>query len=549
MPKASRRPECPFVVVHAVSAAGAGSVDATGRPSADRPTEAEARAVCPLRRHCSRPSLGARAGLVVGWRAVAAPGVLVVSDRFDITLDAVSRVAWGGVRLAVAEEALERMDRCAAAFDALVASRVRADPRALIYGVTSAPGDRAMVALDPEAQASRPARLWTAMSYGEPLPARVTRAIVLARLANFVGGHAAVRSQVASAVADMLNGGPLPAVPAQSNGGAGEVLPLGTLFYELSGRVDLLAKERMALINGSPCAAALIADTALAGRARLVVAERVFALVADITDAPQEHYAADLEELWGDEQEAAALRSLRSLLGERPHVAQSHQASVSLRILPRVLGASRRAQSSAENAAEVSLSSVTDNPVFLPPSEHHPDGEVYSTGGFHNAQAAPAIDAVAFAHADLCQLSQRLSDHLFQHPKVAPLVGGDEWSVKPLHMAINGWAEEARAAAQPTLLSLGAFGQNDVPELAFLAWRKAAAVAQCLDGALAGLAVLTSQALYRQGREAPRALRGFIGHVRSIVPPVKEPRPIGSECQHLHERLTRTAIGEQPPIT
>jgi histidine ammonia-lyase len=429
-----------------------------------------------------------------------------------------------------------------------VASRLRADPQALIYGVTSAPGDRATVALGPEAQASRPSRLWTAMSYGDPLPGRVTRAIALTRLSNFLGGHAAVRSHVAVAVADLLNGGRLPVVPVQSNGGAGEILALGTLFYELSDGVELLAKERMALINGSPCAAALIADTALAGRARLAVAEQVFALVADITDTPQEHYASDLEELWGDAHETASLRSLRRLLGDRSDAQQSHQASVSLRILPRVLGASRRAQALAENAASVSLSSVTDNPVFLPPSERHPDGAVYATGGYHNAQAAPAIDALAFAHADLCQLSQRLSDHLFQHPKAAPLVGADEWSVKPLHMAINGWAEEARVVAQPTLLSLGAFGQNDVPELAFLAWRKAASVAQCLDGALAGLAVLASQALYGLGRAAPEPMRGLIERVRAIVPPVQQPRPLGSECQRLYEQLTRAATGQEAPI-
>ncbi len=70
---------------------------------------------------------------------------------------------------------------------------------------------------------------------------------------------------------EMLNDGRLPVVPSQSNGGSGEILPLGTLFYDLSGRLDLSPKERMALINGSPCAAALMADTALAGRARLAV--------------------------------------------------------------------------------------------------------------------------------------------------------------------------------------------------------------------------------------------------------------------------------------
>jgi histidine ammonia-lyase len=479
---------------------------------------------------------------------VSGPGGVVVGDRFDITVEAVSRVAWRGEPVSLAEAALRRMDDCAAAFDALVQARVRADPEALIYGVTSAPGDGARAVLDAEAQARRPTRLWTAMSYGEPLPERVTRAILLARLANFVGGHAAVRSRVAVAVVGMLNGGPLPVVPAQSNGGSGEVLPLGTLFYDLSGRLELTAKERMALINGSPCAAALIADAALASRARLVIAEQVFALVAEITGAPREHYAPDLDELWGDEHETGALQSLRDLLGRASSARQVHQAAVSLRILPRVIGSARRAQANAERAADVSLSSVTDNPVFLPPDERHPAGAVHSTGGYHNAQAAPAIDAVAFAHADLCQLSQRLSDHLFQHPETAPHVG-DEWSVKPLHMAINGWAEEARSIVAPTLLSLGAFGQNDVPELAFLAWRKAAAAARCLDGALAGLAVLASQVLYKQGRDAPEALHTLVHNVRAIVPPVEEPRALGAECQHLYERLTQGATGQEVPLT
>ena len=473
---------------------------------------------------------------------------LVLTDRFDVTLDAVRRVAWNGESVVLAEAARRRMDDCVAAFDALVAERVRADPQALIYGVTSAPGDRAATRLDPSAQARRPTRLWTAMSYGEPLPARVTRAIVLARLANFLGGHAAVRSQVAAAVLGMLGDEALPALPAQSNGGSGEILPLGTLFYDLSARVELSAKEQLALINGSPCAAALIADAALAGRSRLVVAERVFALVAFITGAPAEHYAVELEGLWGDRHETAALGSLRALLDSPSSTAQSHQASVSLRILPRVLGALRRAQSQAEDAARVSLSSVTDNPVFLPPDEHPPAGAIYSTGGYHNAQAAPAIDALASAHADLCQLSQRLSDHLFQHPATASQVGGDEWSVKPLHMAVNGWAEEARATVAPTLLSLGAFGQNDVPELAFLAWRKAAAAARCLDGALAGLAVLASQALYVQKRDPPNALRSLVDRVRAIVPPVDQPRPLGGECQALLEQLTRSATGLEDPF-
>jgi len=439
----------------------------------------------------------------------------------------------------IAPEALALMDRCHASFEALVADRVSAEPGALIYGVTSAPGDSATSALGQEGIATRPTQLWTAMSFGERLPDRVVRAILVARLANLLEGHAAVRSETAKAVAAVLDHDPLPAVPAHGNGGSGEILALGSLFFGLSTEVSLTAKERMALINGSPCSAALVADVALAGRRRIELAEMVFALVADAAGTPDEHYAPELEQLWGDEHEAAALQALRQLLSGSDRVRQNHQAAVSLRILPRVLGATRRAQAEAERAATVSLSSVTDNPVYLPPDPHRPLGAIYSTGGYHNAQAVPAMDGLAFAQADLCQLAQRLTDHLFQQPVTAPLIARDEWTIKPLHMVQNGWAEEARALAQPTLLSLGGFGQNDVPALGFLSWQKATAIGSCLDAALAVITAVASQVLHISGRQPPPGLRSFVTQIRDAFPPVQQPRPLGPDCDKLAELLAQ----------
>src|SRR5262249_58310999 len=83
----------------------------------------------------------------------------------------------------------------------------------------------------------------------------------------------------------------------EGSGGAGEIVALGRLFYELSGQLDLKPKERMALINGSPCAAALVADVALQGRARLALAERVLALAVEAARAPLEAYSEDLDDL------------------------------------------------------------------------------------------------------------------------------------------------------------------------------------------------------------------------------------------------------------
>src|SRR4051812_49412225 len=344
---------------------------------------------------------------------------LRLATRADLSLDAVRRVAWDGDGVELAEAAVERIDACHAAFAAFVAARLAEDPGALIYGTTTAPGDGAAVALTPEAQARRPTRLWTAHSFGEPLPERVVRAIVLARLANVVEGHAAVRIDVARAVVAMLDE-PLPEVPADGNGGSGEILALGRLFYDLSARMELEPKERMALINGSPCAAALLSDVALAGRGRLALAEAVLALAAEGGHAPLAADAQGPQGRWGDEHETAALRSLRALLADGAPDRQAHQGAVSLRILPRVLGQARRAQAAAERAAEISLRSVTDNPVFVPPDVHPPPGTAISTGGYHHARAPAPMDAPATPWAHPCQPAPRVTHQLLPHPATPP---------------------------------------------------------------------------------------------------------------------------------
>ena len=469
-----------------------------------------------------------------------------LTTREDITLEAVRRVAWAGEGVELAPDALERMDRAHASFAALVEARLAEDPAALIYGVTTAPGDGATEVLSEERRARRPTHMWTAASFGEPLPERVTRAIVLARLANLLGGHATIRAEVAAAVTAMLES-PLPPVPSQGNGGAGEILALGHLFYAIPERFELAPKERMALVNGSPCAAALVADAALAGARRLALAEQVFALAAAVLGVPLEAYGAELEPLWDDPHETAALRSLRALLESDGGMRQAHQAPVSFRILPRVLGAVRRAQAAAEEAAAISLRSVTDNPVYVPPTDRPPLGAVFSTGGYHDARAPAALDGVAFAWTDLCQLAARATDRLFQHPGTAAVLARDEWTVKPLHMVATGWAEEARALAQPSLLSLGGFGQNDMVSPSFLAWRKADAVGRCLDGALAVLGALGAQALRVAGEAGPPALAGLVGEVQAVFSPHDGPRRLGDETAQVAAAFTARVFSPGSP--
>jgi histidine ammonia-lyase len=470
---------------------------------------------------------------------------VVLRDRFGITLDAVRRVAWQGEDVRLRQDTLEHIGACRRSFMQLIES----DSDITVYGVTTGMGERASVKLGPDEQKAQAARPPLAgASFGRPLPERVVRAIVLARLANFLDGHAAVRPELAQAVAAMLDGRTLPEVPVQGNGSAGEILALGHLFAELAARVGTEEKESLSLINGSPCAAALAADSALAGRSRLRLAHTVFALSAEAIGAPLEAYAPELEELWGDEHETAALRALRALLAGGSDERRPYQAPVSYRILPRVLAEANRALAGVEQVADISLRSVSDNPVYIVPDAEHPLGRVWSTGGYHNGMAYPALDRLASAWANLCQLAERQVERLANDGFL--VTPGTSGFAHILLMPMVGYAEEARAAAQATILPRGGYPQNDVTAPSFIAWEREEQAAGALEACLAVLAACASQALHASGRDAPPALRGFLAEVRELFPPVDEPRTLGPDAGRLaaafHERVY--APGDTRPL-
>lgn len=458
---------------------------------------------------------------------------LEINRRADLSLDLYHRVAWLGQSLRFGAEALQCMVDSRQAFMRLIDN----DPNVTIYGVTSGYGQFASLRLQGEARrkhAQKPPRA-TVAAFGPPAPERVARGIVLARLANFIEGHAAISPELAVEVAALLNGGRLPKVSMAGQGGAGEILWAAPLFVAVAERFPLAEKDSLSLINGSPAASALIADAALAMRRRLDLAEQIFALSAEAIKAPLTAYAAEFEELWNDSYEAEALRSLRHLLEGGALERRPYQAPVSYRILPRVLGQFRRVIAQAEDIAASSLRSVTDNPVFLKPDPQrrdaqHPYGRVYSNGGYHNARAYPALDNLAAACADLCSIAERHTTKLLDgRYSLLPdqLHGSEEGYIGIIGFVQVGYAEQARRAAQRTFLpgsEAGGFGQNDVAPLTGLAWRAQDEAGRCLDAALAMLAVIASQALHVTGRDATPALQTMLDRIRTIFPPVTGPR-------------------------
>jgi len=487
---------------------------------------------------------------------------LVLESRRDFTIEAFRRVAWQGEAVRLHARALDTIDRARHAFLALL----EADPDLVVYGVTSGYGQMAHLRYTPEERKEHARRppIAPMTSFGEPLPERVARGMVLARLTNVIDGHAAISPGLARAVAGLLDGGALPPVPALGNGCPGEIQALAHLFSGLfealeQGELsDLAEKESLALVNGSPCATALAADAALAARRRLRLAIAVFALSIEAMKAPLDHYDAVFEELWEDPGEVAVLRLLRAWLDGAAYERRAYQAPVSWRILPRVLGQAWRATDQAEEVAAVGLRAVSDNPLFVLPDGASPLGRVLSNGGFHNGRAYPAMDNLAAAWADLALLCDRHVTKLldartsqlpaYLSPSGEGHMGTGEGYIGCLGFAAVGYAEQARLAATRHFLpgsEGGGFGQNDVALPTFLAWRSEAEAGRCLEANLAQLAAVASQAFHVTERAAPPRLAPLLDEVRALCPPLTAPRGLALDVERLADNFTAKVFGDE----
>jgi histidine ammonia-lyase len=443
---------------------------------------------------------------------------VVLDSRDDFTLANFRRVCYGGEAVRLGEQARRALtapgwERAAGEASAASTGAVPA----------AAPGDSG-----------------SAGCGGGYLDEALVRGILFARLAGCVSGHTAVRLTAAQRVASLL-GGPAPRVPSGGPAGPDEAAVMAAALAEV--RCDDLGEaERRALAEPAPCPAALAADTALRSRHRLESAQAVCALSIEAFGAPLGAYDAALDDLWGDAHEAAALRALRHHLdGAGTDGRRFHQAPVSYRIIPRVLGQAQRAVAAVEKAAVTALRAVTGDVLLA--------GRVLPSGGFHNGMAYPAMNALSAAWADLALVAER---------QVSAL-NTAETSGLPLNLAIpavptgtyaygwaaSGYVEEARAAAAPALLPAAVCDpRSDVLSPAFSAHRRERRAAECLDGVLAILVIVSSQALFVTGRSPAGPLRPLLSFARSVFPPIDGTgvRDLSADARSLQQALAAAAV-------
>ena len=355
-----------------------------------------------------------------------------------LTADDVVRVARGGARVRLGDDARTAMTASARLIEGFVAS---GEP---VYGVTTGFGALANTVIPAERTAELQVALVRshAAGMGDAVEPEVVRAMLLLRARSLAMARSGAHPEIVDLQTAMLNAHITPVVRQYGSlGASGDLAPLSHCALALIGEgevwgpggeevpaaaalaaaglspVTLRAKEGLALINGTDgilgmLVLALSDLDELARAADVAAAMTVEGLLG--TDRA---FAADLQALRPQLGQAISAANLTRLLAGSPIVA-SHlvddsrvQDAYSLRCTPQVHGAALDTMSHARLIAGRELDAAIDNPMILP------DGRVESCGNFHGAPLGFVCDFLAIAVSELSAISERRTDRMLDRTR------------------------------------------------------------------------------------------------------------------------------------
>jgi histidine ammonia-lyase len=428
-----------------------------------------------------------------------------------------------------------------------------------VYGVSTGFGALASTFIAPERRVELQHALIRshAAGIGAPMPAEVVRAMIVLRVRSLVLGHSGVRPEMAQALVDLLNAGITPWVPEHGSlGASGDLAPLAHCALVLLGegwvldragrripaaqalaaagleRLDLAAKEGLALINGTDGMLGMLLLAIADLRHLLVMADVTAALSVEAMLGSERPFLPELHAIRPHPGQAVSAANIHRLLQDSPimdshrdDLAHAVQDAYSMRCAPQVAGAARDTLDFVTTVADRELASVVDNPVVLP------DGRVESTGNFHGAPLGFAADFLAIAAAEVGAIAERRVDRMMDICRsrdlpafLTPDPGVNSGLMIAQYTAAGIVAENRRLAAPASVDSLPTSGMQE--DHVSMGWAATVKLRRVLDNLTSLLAVELVAAVRGLQLRAP-LVPSPAGRaaVAALLPYVGEPGP------------------------
>ena len=350
----------------------------------------------------------------------------VILDGRSLTIEKVVSVARYDAPVKLSEACYEDIDRARA----MVERILREDRK--VYGISTGFGEfsKVTVSHDESAQLQENLILSHCVATGTPFGREIVRAMMLLRANALVKGNSGIRRELIECLIDMLNKDVTPLVPRQGSlGASGDLAPLAHMALVLIGRGEawyegellpgaeamkragiptyhLLAKEGLALINGTQCMTAIGALVWYDLDRGAKLADITASMTMEALTALVSPFDPRIHALRPQRGQSLVAQNIRLLLENSPTAEASKdlriQDAYAIRCIPQVHGAVRDSIAYVRSVLEIEMNSVTDNPILFPEDE-----SVISGGNFHGEPVALVMDFLGIAAAELCSISER----------------------------------------------------------------------------------------------------------------------------------------------
>ncbi len=349
------------------------------------------------------------------------------------------KVMQPGMKLALSEEAVQRIERCRNYLDHKIAASD--EP---MYGINTGFGslhDRS-IGKEDLGKLQENLVMSHACSTGDEVPREIVKLMLFLKIQALAYGNSGVQLSTVLRMIDLFNESIIPVVYQYGSlGASGDLSPLAHLSLPLIGLGEvhldghkvpaavafreydwkpqqLKSKEGLALLNGTQFMSAYGVHLCLRVFKLVQLSDIIAALSLDAFDGRIEPFHELIQKIRPYKGQIETARRMRFLMdgSELINRPKKHiQDPYSFRCIPQVHGASKDSIDYVAYVFQREINSVTDNPTIFPEEDL-----IISAGNFHGQPLALALDNLCIAMSELGNISERRTYQLLSGNRGLP---------------------------------------------------------------------------------------------------------------------------------
>ena len=469
----------------------------------------------------------------------------------ELTFDLIERIINENLKLELAPEAKERIQKCRDYLDKKTAES--AEP---LYGITTGFGSLCSKSISPDELGTLQENLIKshACSVGEEIRPVIIKLMMLLKAHALSLGHSGVQVITVQRILDFFNNDVMPIVYDRGSlGASGDLAPLANLFLPLIGvgdvyykgrkreaisvldefgwePVKLMSKEGLALLNGTQFMSANGVFAILKAFRLSKKADLIAALSLEAFDGRIDPFMDCIQQIRPHKGQIETGENFRKLLEGSELIARpgKHvQDPYSFRCIPQVHGATKDAIRYVSSVLLTEINSVTDNPTIFP------DEDRIISGGNSLAELGNISERRI---AQLIMGLRGLPEFLVANP------GLNSGFMIPQYAAASMVSQNKMycyAASSDSIVSSN--GQEDHVSMGANAATKLYRIMDNLEHILAIELMNAAQGIdFRRPQKTSPLLEGFLREYRKEVPFVKDDIVMYKEIHKTVAFLSRT---------